>query len=269
MPYLRELVQKYAKSKIAWVLSAIVIILVIGIIGAPALVKIYSNASVEDVVREMNFRPASPPQSPEYPGTLYLVNSFGELKSVVCKSTFKPQPDKLESRIINVIGKTSGKVGPDGKLGDGKSQVTVSISFKDPKILKYDDANLNKIATKLQKRESCRIALENTLGQGRCVVQSQSILISTVELIADNSGRVIFGPIRNKLLQNLNISGELKGIKRLVGEELQYGLRLRDRCMIGKEIEYPRFVPDKQWWIVKFSWNFMLSVWERINRFIA
>ena len=269
MRYLRELAQRFIKSRKAQVLVAIAIIFVIGIYGAPAIIKIYGNAGVEDVVREMNFRPASPPQSPEYPGTLYLVNSFGELKSVVCKSKSKPQPDKAETRTIYTIGKTSGKVGPDGKLGDGESQVAVSISFKDSKILKHDDANLNQIATELQKQESCRIALENTLGQGRCVVQSQSILISTVELIANESGKVIVGPIRNKLLQNINIRGELKGIKRLVGEELQYGLRLRDRCMIGREIEYPRFVPDKQWWIVKFSWNFMLSVWERISRYIA
>ena len=263
MKYLKELVQRFIRSRRAQVLAAMAVILVVGLFGAPWFMSISGNASVEKIVREMNFRPTNPPKSPEYPGTLYLVNSFGKMKSIVCESGMSSgslTPKELESRIIlNAANVKSGN-----PTGSGGSDFKVSISFKDSKLFEHDAARLNQIATQLQGQKLCREALEKYLVQGRCVVQSQSILVSTVEIVESNSGKVIVGTDRRKLVNLPNIEGALGKSKLLVGEKLQYGLRLRDRCLTTADIKYPRFVPDESWWIIKTSWNFVLSVWERI-----
>ena len=215
----------------------------------------------------MDFRPARPPQSPEYPGSLYLVNSFGDLKSLVCKSdVWKSElpPRTAGSRTIYASAHTSGTIKSGGDESDTGSTVSVSISFKDSKIFQHDEASLNTIATQLQNQESCKIALEKTIEQGRCVVQSQAILVSTVEFIANSEGKVLVGTAKDKLLQKLLLSGGLLGFKHFVGQKLQYGLRLRDRCMVVDKNKYRRLVPDERWWLFKSSWNFILSLWERI-----
>ena len=273
MKYLRDLAQRFIKSRRAQVLAAIVVILVVSFFGARWLMFISGNASVEDVVREMEHRPSRPPKSPEYLGTLYLVNTVGDLKSVVCESNVSNDSSKkrkLERRIVKGTAEVSGifwflRMIKSG----GESSAVSSVSFSDGAIIERDSASLHTIFKQLVKKKECREVLDKELGEGRCVAQSQSILVGTAEeLTGDSSLVTVVSPSNKKTKKILSKAG-FGGLKHKSGIELQYGLRLQDRCITGNTGLFRRFVPDERWWILKSSWNFMISIVEPVVLYLT
>lgn len=244
------------------------LIVVFGVAGANWLLAISGPDNVEGVIRAMNFRPQRPPNTLHGPGSLYLVNAFGKVKSRVCDiGDIKPkwQEGPTEERIIQAFSTTEGQVqiGPEGSTSEGTSAATFYLVLHAPKIRLVDLEELSSINQKLQERPRCAIAIQKELDAGRCVTQSQSVLVATLNFNSHINGAISVD--LETQVMNSAMDAELARIEHRLGKSLYYGFQLMDRCMTRSDQKYPRYVPDETWWFVKTVANVFYTFLEKVG----
>ena len=72
--------------RIAIVTGGVILLVTAGVFGARLMLQVSGPDSIEDVVRDMEFRPIRPPNTVDGPGTLYRVNAFGSVKARICSA---------------------------------------------------------------------------------------------------------------------------------------------------------------------------------------
>ena len=245
---------------------------VAGLGGARWLIAALGPASIEAVIYAMDFRPQHPPNTLYGPGGLYLVNTFGKVTPICDADNSKAvwSEGRTEARIIRAFSTVENKsqVGRVKQAeATGASTASVLLVLQNPIIRGGSLATLSLINEELQRQPHCRQELDRALRAGRCVAQSRSVLIATLDFELHESGALDIvgdGNLTPHVLKLAVNAGFARSDLRF-GEELYYGLQLTDRCMARPDDSYARYVPDETWWFLKRTVNTFHTVLERVG----
>ena len=256
-------------------IAVLITVVVAGMGGARWLIAALGPASIEAVVHAMGFRPQRPPNTLYGPGGLYQVNTFGQVTPICDADSSKVvlSEGRTEARIIRAFSIVENKSRVWGKMNTaeatskGASTASVLLVLQNPIIRGGDLATLSKINEELQRHPHCRRELDRALRAGRCVAQSRSVLIATLDFELHESGAVEIGGDGNLTPQVLELAvnaGFARSDLRF-GEKLYYGLQLTDRCMARPDDSYGRYVPDETWWFLKTTVNTFHTFLEMVG----
>lgn len=244
-------------------IAVLITVVVAGMGGARWLIAAFGPASIEAVVHSMGFRPQRPPNTLYGPGGLYLVNTFGQVTPIcdVDSSKVKLSEGRTEARIIRAFStvKTKSQMGgvKKAEATEGASTASVVLVLQHPLIRGGSLATLSLINEELQQHPHCRQELDRALRAGRCVAQSRSVLVATLDFkLHESAAFEIAGDatlIPHVLELAVNAGFTRSDLR--FGEELYYGLQLTDRCVARPDDRYARYVPDETWWFLKTTVN--------------
>jgi hypothetical protein len=251
------------------------IVVVAGVSGARWVIAALGPASIEAVVQAMGFRPQHPPNTLYGPGGLYLVNTFGKLTPMCDTTNLKGvvwNEGPTETRLIRTVSLVESESRLGGKTaeatGKGTSTAAISLVLRDALIRTGSLETLSEINEQLQQRPPCKKELDKALKAGRCVAQSLSVFIATLDYEYHEGGTIEGagggdltphkGPVKTSVSPEklkLAINTRIARSDLRVGENLYYGLQLTDRCMARPDDERARYVPDETWWLFKTAAN--------------
>lgn len=263
--------------KILIVVSLLVV--VAGVSGARWVIDALGPASIEAVVQAMGFRPQHPPNTLYGPGGLYLVNTFGKLTPICAADNIEVvwNEGPTETRFIRTVSLVESESHMGGGTAEarGKGTSTAAISFflRNALIRTGSLETLSLVNEELQKRPYCKQELDKALEAGRCVAQSLSVFIATLDYEVHEGGTIEGagggdltphkGPVKTRVLQEKLKLAVNTGIARSdlrFGENLYYGLQLTDRCIARPDDTSARYVPDETWWLFKTAANRLRAI---------
>ena len=234
-----------------WVLPAVMF----AVVTPVTFVLVYSVVShgdrqsgLADAITELNFRPLKPPNGIWGPGSLYHPQSDGWL-SIVCAAEAELLEGlgaraKMTSHEINsqrqlevsVASKLMRMIETTLQLGSAEATIA---ALNDAELFHIPGDQLNRITNRLQSRKDCRKEIDARLSRREKVCQGEAALIATGEEIRIIDERITGNGESSRGVAHMVLGSGSKAtdeeIFHVMGSQLYYGIRLRDRCLLPPE----------------------------------